>query len=102
MASRKSAGRRKRDKSFVAIPFTAALTLGTLSDDTVITGSPMTLTDKLYIVSVDMYASGRGHTAGEGPLEVGLAHGDLTSSEIEENLQAEVTNRDSIIERERA
>ncbi len=99
---RRAPRRRRRDRNFVAIPFQAALTLGTLADDTVISGSPITLGEDLFVISVDTLAALRGLTAGDVPITVGYAHGDLTDTEIGEALSANLTDPDDIIARERA
>ncbi len=41
-----------------------------------------------WLMSTDISVAMFGHTAGEGPLIVGLAHGDYDSQEIEEYLEA--------------
>lgn len=94
--------RRRRDRNFVAIPFSASLTLGALTDDNVVSGSPITFGEDIFVISCDVNVTTRDGTAGEGPIEVGVAHGDLTNAEIEEALQAELTDPDDIIARERA
>ncbi len=93
---------RRRDPNFVAIPFADQLALGTLNADTVVKVQPLTFGEDLFVLSVDVAAALRDGVATEGPLEVGLAHGDLTVAEVEENLQAEVTDPDDIIARERS
>lgn len=41
-----------------------------------------------YVISGDFTATMHGHTAGEGPIVVGLAHSDYSDAEIEEWLEA--------------
>lgn len=43
-----------------------------------------------------------GHTAGEGPFTVGIAHGDLSAAEVLEALDADLTDPSDIIAAERA
>ncbi len=100
---------KKRNKSgknrrhFVAIPFSNAMALGTLADETVqATGLTPVFGEDIYIISVDITAIIRDLTGGEVPLYIGLAHGDLSVGEILEALNAEVINPDDIIARERA
>ncbi len=95
--------RSSRGRNFVAIPFQTALTLGTLADLTAfITSTVSGFGEDIYVLSVDALWALHTHTAGEGPISVGLAHGDLTVTEIKENLQAEMTDPDDIIAKERS
>ncbi len=41
-------------------------------------------------------------TAGEGPMEIGFHHGDLTVTEVKEGLQANLQDPDDIIAKERS
>lgn len=94
----------KNRRNFVAIPYNGTLTLGTLADNVVAIAALLSsvLGEDLYIISVDIYVSFRDTTGGEILLIVGLAHGDLTVTEILENLDAELTDPDDIIAKERA
>ncbi len=95
---------RKRSSQFVTIPFDAERTLLTLADDTVaaiaLTGG--TFGREFQPVSVDALMILTGLTAGEGPIEVGYAHGDLSVTEIDEQLLAENVDSGDIIANERA
>ncbi len=104
MPKRNSRRYRSRSKNFVAIPFATRLALGTLADGTVLKGDVLgaDLGEDLYVVSIDANISLREHTAGEGPILVGYAHDDLSIAEINEALEAEVTDPDDIIAKERA
>ncbi len=44
----------------------------------------------------------KNHTAGQGPIYVGICHSDLTVTEVREALQAEMTDPDDIIAKERS
>ncbi len=101
-AAKRRRGRSRR-RNFVAIPFVSSVTLGALADNTAVLG-PLTANfgEDAYIISVDASWTMRGHTAGEGTFEVGFSHGDLSATEVEEALSAEVINPDDIIARERA
>ncbi len=95
--------RGNRRKNFVAIPFAAGLTLSTLADGVVLAGAALAaFGEDIFIVSMDLLWTLRGGTAGEGPIIVGVAHGDLTVTEIKEALEAELTDPDDIIAKERA
>ncbi len=99
---------RKRKKKtnrrgFVAIPFTSTITLSTLAANTVIMASTVgTLLEDLFIMSVDALWTLRDLTAGEGALEFGYAHDDLSVSEVAEALNAELVDPDDIITKERS
>ncbi len=94
--------RRRRSRNFVAIPFDATLALATLADATVLEGPVVTFGEDIYIMSIDCTWAWHTHTTGEGPYNVGWAHGDLTVTEVAEALNAEVTDPDDIIAAERA
>lgn len=101
---RRKGGRRGRGRrrGFVAIPFHASVGLGTLADNTVsiedLFGQPFG--EDIFVISVDAYWALHNHTAGQGPIEVGYAHGALTTSQIAQNLDAELTDPDDIIVKE--
>ncbi len=84
MAKHKSRGR------FRAIPFSVTLPLLTLADEVVLAVNmfPNNSTVQTYCISADCLWAIRGVTAGEGPLQVGYAHGDYSVSEIKEALEA--------------
>ncbi len=93
-----------RRKNFVAIPFFAELLLSTLADDTVIKVSMLSQNfgEDIFCISVDVLASIVDLTAGEVPLIFGVAHNDLTVSEILEFLDSELTDPDDLIQKERS
>lgn len=101
MAKRRRGTRRSR-RNFVAIPFSKQLALSTLGNDIVLSGDAITFGEDIYCISVDMSVTIKGQTGGEMPLQVGVCHGDLTVSEIAENLVAELSDPDDIIQYERA
>ncbi len=96
--------RSTRRKGFVAIPFTAQMSLATLADAIVIAQNLLSATfgEDIFIISIDWIASIRNLTGGEVPLSLGLAHSDLSVTELAEGLDAEVTDPDDIIAKERA
>ncbi len=91
-----------RRKNFVAIPFNVQLPLATLTDETVVKTDifASNLTRGLFNISVDSTWAIRGLTAGEGPINVGWSHNDLSVAEIKENLDAEMFDPSNIIARE--
>lgn len=94
------ASRKRRRGNFVAIPVDTSVALSTLANGSVIECGGPTLGEDLYIVSVDTLYMLQGGTVGEGPLAVGFAHGDLTTTEIQEALDADLTDPDDIIAKE--
>ncbi len=100
-------GRRrlpKRNRNFIAIPYSTLVTLGALLDGVVIEANTLNtnLGEDLFVVSIDALWSMLEHTAAEGPVVVGFAHSDLSVGEVAEALAAEVTDPDDIIAKERA
>ncbi len=71
------------------IPIDFTLSLSTLADNDLIAG---TLTnnavDSMRVTSIDGTWTYEGATASEGPVTVGVAHGDYTAAEIEEWYEA--------------
>ncbi len=105
MAKRKSLyGRRKRQVKFSVIKFDFNRTLTTLALDglTSINVLGTNLERAAYAISLDCYWTLRGLTVGEGPLQVGMAHSDLSTTEIGEALIAEPTGPGDIVEREQS
>ncbi len=95
--------RGRGSKNFVAIPVTAAITLGTLANNTVVKGSLLgTLLEDLYVISADLIWTIRSLTVGEGPIEVGVVHSDYTVTEILENLDVTLLGPGTKIEQERS
>ncbi len=93
----------RRKRGIVAIPINKTLASSTLAANTLLGGDLFTsdLTEDFFCISADLNIGWTG-TAGEGPIEVGLAHGDYSDTEIEENLELSFTNPDSKIEQERS
>ncbi len=98
--ARKRKGRRR---PLSKLPFQAPLALGNLGDNALTDGPAQTsFVDSVFIVSAKAIWSMFNHTAGEGPIEVGYAHSDLTAVEILERLTVEVLRSSNYIEREQA
>lgn len=96
--------RGKRRRGFVAIPFSGDITLATLANSGVIMEDLLgsQLSEDLFCISVDICWAIKDLTAGEGPIDVGLCHNDLSVSEVAECLDVDLSDPDAIIERERA
>ncbi len=102
MANKRKYKKQNR-KNFVTIPFETAVNLVTLANDTVLFAALMAnFGEDIYIISIDALFSIRGLTALEGPLQFGFSHGDLTVGEVKEFTEAEMTDPDDIIAKERS
>lgn len=105
MAKRKTNyGQRKRNVKFAVIKFDAVRTLLTLGDGstTAIGVLSSVFGRDAYVISCDGYWTIKGLTDGDGPLEAGFVHSDLSAAELVEALSAEPTSPGEIIEREQA
>lgn len=79
--------RKRRSKLFVPRA-RINLALGTLADNTVIGAvCSDTLDEEAFLISCDLTWAILDGTAGEGPIEVGVAHSDYSDAEIEEWLE---------------
>lgn len=81
---------RKGRRGRLFVPrMSESLACGALASNTVVSAAfGNTLDQECYAISTDCVVSGHGFTTGEGPILVGLAHGDYTAAEIEEWLEA--------------
>ncbi len=77
-------GRRRYPPGFQVLPFSTQITLSTLADNTAVNGGMLggNLTEDYFAFSQRAVWTLRNHTAGEGPISVGIAHGDYTAAEI--------------------
>ncbi len=82
---------RKRGRALVPVKFESAIALSTLANDTVITAQALTLAQDFDVISTDMTITIAGLTAGEGPIDVGLADSVYSVAEIREWINAEPT-----------
>ncbi len=101
---RRAPRRSRKGGRFQAIPFSVTNTLSTLGDNALISQNLLgaEFSEKFYAISVDATFSLFGGTVGEGPIGVGFAHNDLSTAEILENLNAEITDPSNIIAREQS
>lgn len=86
----------------VWIKFHGVITLSTLATDVLITAGVLTFGEDFFCVGVKATWSLRNVTVGQGPIDVGFNHGELSVLEIGEAIQAEVTDPDDIALNERA
>ncbi|MFQ0997904.1 hypothetical protein [Gilliamella sp. CG33] len=98
--AKKGKGRGRRSR-FQVVRVNTNLALLTLADTIVLSADITAITQSAYMISADLTWAVRGLTAGEGPIEVGLASADLTDVEIAEALDASPVNESDIIARER-
>ncbi len=102
-SSRRGKPRQGRNRrNFVAIPFHVTVALLNAPDGDLVEADIVTFGEDIFVISVDGTWSVHDITAGEGPLQCGYHHGDLATTEVQENLIAELTDPDDIIQRERA
>ncbi len=97
--------RKRNNKNFAVLNTSVALSLSTLSDDTVLDATLMSsaLTEDFFLISADMSCSIRGLTAGQGdPMSFGICHGDYAAAEIRQNLDNEYLGPGTKIEQEQS
>ncbi len=104
MAKRRAKSRKRRRNNFIAIPFEvesdlAGMTAGELREIGMLGA---VLGEDLYCISVDATYTLRDKDTGEGPIQIGYHHSDLSVTEVAEALAAQVTDPDDIIAKERA
>ncbi len=94
---------RKRDNKFFAYRIEEQFALGALANGIAIAGDTTALgVTKCYLISADLVWSIEDSTSDEGPIDVGLASGDLSVTEIVEGLDAKPTSRSDRIAMERS
>ncbi len=88
-AAKRRRRRRRWGPNMARIRLNSVPSLGTLADKAMLVGSLTIAADEEYCALSTMltYAL-RSHTAGEGPINVGLAHGDYSATEVEEWFEA--------------
>ena len=87
--STKRRSTRRASKNFAVIPDDVAISLLTLADVTVLVqDSQIALQQDYQHISADYEVSLRGHTAGEGPITIGVSSTELTVAEIKEAIVA--------------
>ncbi len=85
------------------IPFSAELPLLTTADNIVVSASILgNMTRQFRVISVKANWTMMEHTAGQGPIVVGYAHGDYGTTEIAEATAVTLVNTGDKINREHA
>lgn len=92
----KKSGRRRSSRNFFVHKDSPQNSLLTLANDVIKSATAPTLNQDVLIHSVDTIQALRAHTAGEGPLEFGVADAALTVAEIAEALDAAPTHINDI------
>lgn len=95
--------RRNLSKNFLAVRVNSAVSMGTLAAATFqsVTLMPNTNQD-LWLISADLRWSLGDNAAGEGPIEVGISHGDYNVTEIKEWYESTAGIGSDMISRERS
>ncbi len=86
--AKKGGGRRRGGRNWLKGTVLEGLALSTLATSTLVAADMSAVNERTYAASAWLQWSIRGLTAGEGPIRVGLAHSDYTTTEIEEVLEA--------------
>ncbi len=100
-------GRRRGNRTtgttkFQVLTVDQIISMGTLIADGILASSITALgVAKFTVVAVDLLWSMDDITAGEGPIQVGIANGNLTGAEIGEYLDANPSSQNDIIALER-
>ncbi len=95
--------KRRSKGGFFAYPIEKDLILGTLASNIAFKGDLTAFgATRVFCIAADIEWSISGHTTGQGPISVGLSHGDLTVTEVIEKLDARPSSRSDIIPMERA
>lgn len=102
MARKRNPVRRSFNSARQVLPVDDQSVLGTLADGTVLRSGLTALTDDFWFQAADLSWAIDGHTIAEGPIVVGIAHGDLSVTEIKEAIEAKPTNRGDVVAREQA
>ncbi len=83
MAKKKASRRRSR---LAVINVSETLALTTLADNAVVAVDSDPFGREFYAISADLYWAMKNHTAGQGPIILGIAHNDYTDVEVAEAL----------------
>ncbi len=84
-----SMAKKRSMKGYHRVNVDKLITVGALTTDTVLEQglTPDGAIEPSIVTSVDLHWGITGHTAGEGPLVVGVAHNDYSAAEIQEFLE---------------
>ncbi len=99
---KKRAIRRTQNSKFQVLKVNAILSLGALAAETAIVQALTQLADDFWAQSCDLSWAWDSATAGDGPIGLGIANGDLSVAEIKEAVNASPVSRSDIVNREHA
>ncbi len=103
MAQKKKGGKRYfRNRNFAVIPIDFEVNLAALAAGVVKLSALSALAQQHYAISCDLMWTIEDLTAGEVPIVVGLASGDLSATEVKECLEASPTSASDRIPKEQA
>ncbi len=96
--------KRRGSRGFQPLPFTTSKTLLTLADNTAVLVGSLggNLTEDYFVISLDATWAIRGMAAGQGPIDVGVAHGDYTVTEIKEWIELNLLGPANKIQQEKS
>lgn len=97
---------KKYSRGFKAVRFFDSLSLGTLANEDVVGGDMIggqQVIDDMWLYSIRSNWTVDDLTVGQGPIIVGVAHGDYTDAEIEEWIEANASiSQQNLVENEQA
>lgn len=95
--------RKRRRRPIAVAKFRGEGAPGALADQTVYVWAILNApTTGHYLISMDTLVGTKAMTAGEGPLLVGVAHGDYTETEIKECLEQKDAFTSDMVDKEQA
>ncbi len=90
--------RKRKNRNFIAYPVESTLTLAALAAGGIVSDALTALgVTEAYLISADLTWALKGATQNEGPIRVGVANGQLSNTEISENLNARPTGPGDIV-----
>ncbi len=79
----------RRSRNFAAIRIDETLLVGALAAEDLISSTMVTFGNEAYLISADLTWAWSGQQSNsQGPIVVGVAHGDYSATEIEEWIEA--------------
>ncbi len=95
--------KHKSRRGFLPVRVAAVVSLGALATTGISENVLLTNSDQeLYLVSGDLIVSMRDHTPDQGPITVGVAHGDYSATEIDEWFESNAAVTKDMIAREKS
>lgn len=80
--------KKRKKRALLVGPIRTGIDVGALPTFDCILGSPCDdVEEPMFLLSIDVTASMKEHTANEGPILFGIAHSDYTAAQIEEYIE---------------